>query len=103
MKKHQLNEDSNTKTIQVAQGETIELTLDESPTTGYRWEVSELDTQQIQLVEQHYTPHQEAGVGGGGTRTYRLKVLEKGSGRIALENRQRWEGDVYKTFSLRYE
>ena len=103
MKKHQLNEDSNAKTIQVARGDTIELTLDESPTTGYRWEVAELDTQQIQLVEQHYTPHQEAGVGGGVARTYHLKVLDKGPGQISLENRQRWDGDVYKTFSIRYE
>lgn len=103
MKKHQLSEDSNAKTIQVARGDTIELTLDESPTTGYRWEVSELDTQQIQLTEQHYTPHKEAGVGGGGARIYHLKVLDKGPGHIVFENRQRWEGDVYKTFSLRYE
>ena len=103
MKKHHINEDSDSKTIQVAQGDTIELTLEESPTTGYRWEISEMDAQQIQLTDQHYTPHKEAGQGGGGIRTYHLKVLDKGPGQIALENRQRWEGDVYKTFSIRYE
>jgi inhibitor of cysteine peptidase len=103
MEKHRIDESFDAKTIQVAGGDTIELRLDESPTTGYRWEITEINKQQLHLSDQQYALREGVGMGGGGVRIFYLEVLHQGAGRIVLENRQRWEGDIYKTFCLYYE
>ncbi len=103
MKTIRVDDSFNQKTIQLSVGDSIELQLEETPTTGYKWEIVQINTGQLEAIENTYSLDKEAGIGGGGVRTFRLHVLDKGNGQIVLENRQRWNNDVYKTFKLFYK
>jgi len=97
-----LTENNNQKHIEIHVDDIIQIHLDESPTTGYRWEITELNTNDMRVISQDFKLHSNSGVGGGGKKMIQLKVLRKVSGRIKLENRQPWSGDVYKRFEISY-
>lgn len=97
-----LSESNNNQHIEIAVNDTITIQLDESPTTGYRWEVVELDKTNLELLSEDYDQYPNAGIGGGGRKIIQLKVLKKAAGRIKLYNRQPWSGDIYKTFEISY-
>ncbi len=103
MKNIEIDDSFTQKTIQVEAGDTITLRLEESPTTGYAWEAAEINVNEIELTGHSYQLHEGAGMGGGGIKTFKLKVLAKAAGKLTFENRQRWEGDVYQSFTLNYE
>ncbi|MEJ7830389.1 MAG: protease inhibitor I42 family protein [Segetibacter sp.] len=97
-----LTENNNQKRIEIHADDLIQIHLDKFPTTGYRWEITELYTNDMRLISQDFKLHSNSGVGGGGKKMIQLKVLRKASGRIKLENRQPWSGDVYKRFEVSY-
>ncbi len=97
-----LTENNNQKHIEIHVDDIIQIQLDESPTTGYKWEITELNTNDMQVISQDFKLHSNSGVGGGGKKMIQLKVLRKASGRIRLENRQPWSEDVYKRFEVPY-
>ena len=96
---HQVTIDQHSQTLQVSPGDTVELQLEENPTTGYSWMVEEI-TPIFSIQQNDYELFSGAGIGGGGTRKLLLKVERPGNGRISLQNRQPWSGDVYQTFEL---
>lgn len=102
MAKIQVDESFNGKTIQVSVGDIIEMQLNETPTTGYRWEFSQLNKNELELENEEFKIHQGTGIGGGGMKTFILKVVSKSNGYIKLENRQKWSGNVYEIFQLFY-
>lgn len=97
-----LSESDNQQHFEFAIGDTIQINLDETPTTGFKWEISELNKSAITLLSSEYRLYEGAGVGGGGKRTIELLVNKESSGQIRFENRQPWSGDVYKTFEISY-
>jgi len=97
-----LNDSCNGNNIQVKANDIVEINLDESPTTGYKWQISQLDKQHFQIIKEDYQLYAGNAMGGGGTKTIQLKALAEGSGLVRLQNIQPWSGDVYKTFEFRY-
>ena len=97
---HTLTADSNQKSIAVKKGDTISVELDETPTAGYNWEVARIDENICELVSSEYKVYTTAGIGGGGSRKMIFSIKNAGTGSIALENRQRWSGDVYQRFNV---
>ena len=77
-----LSAKDNGTTIIANEGDTIVLTLDENPTTGYRWIMQVSDGLKIA----HDVYEQQAGtqnlVGAGGTRTWTIDVT--GSGTLTI-------------------
>jgi inhibitor of cysteine peptidase len=98
-----LDENANGQMIRVAANDVIEINLDETPTTGYKWEISELDRQHFQLLSEDYKLYGGDAMGGGGIKKIQLKSIGSGSGCVRLENKQPWSGDVYKTFEFNYQ
>lgn len=96
-----LNETFNGQKVTVQPGDIIELQLEENPTTGYIWETSGVDNSEFELMAADYALYSTAGIGGGGKRTFRFKVIKPG-GRLKLENKQSWSGDVYKIFEVSF-
>lgn len=96
---HFVTMEHHRQTIQVSPGDTIELQLEENPTTGYSWAIENL-APAFTVQQNDYELLSEAGIGGGGTRKVLLKVEGSGNGQIRLNNRQPWSGDVYQTFEL---
>ena len=77
-------------------GETFEITLDANATTGFSWEVAEIDEDIVQLVGSEYVPDSNAErlVGKGGKTVFRFQAVGSGGTTIKLVYRRSWEADV---------
>lgn len=98
-----LDESCSGKQVQVGANDSIEIELDEVPTTGYRWVISQINPEHFKVQSEDYTLYNSAGMGGGGVKRIQLERLGSGRGVVRLENKQPWSGDVYKTFEFTYE
>ncbi|MBN1919027.1 MAG: protease inhibitor I42 family protein [Verrucomicrobia bacterium] len=86
-------------------GQTLEIRLESNPTTGFGWEVLEIDPA---VVEQEGETVYEASktdghtVGSGGWETFTFKAVEAGTVELKLVYRRSWEVDVApeKTFTV---
>jgi inhibitor of cysteine peptidase len=97
-----LSENNNQQHIEIAVDDIIQLQLDESPTTGYRWRIVNLDTHGIQVISEDFKINAHAGVGGAGKKVIKLKVLRKTAGSLRLENRRSWDQNLNKNFEIFY-
>ena len=91
-----LNDGDNGKTVQVAVGGTVTLTLEANPTTGFSWARAEdVDKNILKLEKNDYkqnaNPQGMVGVGGRTTIVYR--ALKPGKAKIGLTYMQPWEPD----------
>ena len=90
----QITDADNGKQIAVKSGDLVTLTLVSNPTTGYSWQVMEIDNAiLVQDGEPEYK--QSAGseglVGAGGTETFRFKVVGSGETALNLGYMRPWE------------
>ncbi len=71
-------------------GDTIEIALDENPTTGYRWTMT--PSTAIQLLQDSVFAA-DPSPGAGGRRHFRLSVLQRGEYPLLLRYERPWEGE----------
>ena len=84
----------NGKQITAKTGETLTLTLDSNPTTGYSWQVLEINN--TILVQQGDPEYKQALgteglVGSGGTETFRFNAAGAGTTTLKLGYMRPWE------------
>ena len=79
------------RTIEVNQGAMIEIRLEEKPTTGYQWEVGEIDSKIVEFIDSSYLLPSRTAIGAGGTRTFRFRARFSGCGQIQLRLRRSWD------------
>ena len=100
----QVTDADNGKQITVKPGDVMTVTLVSNPTTGYSWQVMEIDnTILIQVGEPEYeqSPGSEGLVGAGGTETFRFKVVGAGKTTLGLGYMRPWESlPPIETFSV---
>jgi predicted secreted protein len=97
---HKISGDNNNKNIVVHKGDTIEIQLDETPTTGYSWEIDNIDSHILDFQSSDYKMYTTAGIGGGGIRSMKFLVNGHGNGFIKLKNWRKWNGDIYQQFEI---
>ncbi len=91
--------------VELAAGQVLEVTLESNPTTGYSWQVSEVDRAvlaQVGEAEFQEAPIEgEQMVGAGGVETLRF-TAGPGETTLTLEYRRPWEKDVdpLETFTV---
>ena len=88
--------------VEIDQGRTLAITLESNPTTGYLWEVVELDEGILrQMEEAEFKPKSEL-VGAPGTQTFRFQARGTGDVTLRLVHHRTWEKDKdpLETFSL---
>lgn len=93
----QLDEGDNGGQVMVKQGQLINLRLEANPTTGFGWEVSQVDAQI--LAQQGEKAYEEASQskpvsGGGGWEVFHFNAQQKGETTLALIYHRAWEKDV---------
>ena len=97
-----LVEKDNDRTLDIHPGETIQISLPENATTGYRWEIDRYDEDVLKLLaaEPCYTAN---AVGSGGVVAFTFQGKKTGAGEIALKHWRSWEGDssVIARFRIR--
>lgn len=97
-----LTEADNGRSIDLPQGRTLAIKLEANPSTGYTWEVAELNPpilRQEGAVE--FKPNSTL-IGAPGTMTFRFKAINTGNTTLELIYHRPWEQDVapLKTFTL---
>jgi len=88
--------------VELNAGQTLVVSLEGNPTTGYTWEAAELDEQVLQQVgEAEFKPESDA-IGAGGMQTLRFETVNSGQTTLNLVYRRPWEEDVEpsETFSV---
>ena len=92
-----LGAEDNGSQVELSPGQVLEVTLASNPTTGYSWEVSEVDQavlKQVGEAEFREAPKEdEQMVGVGGTETFRFSSAA-GDTTLALVYHRPWEKDV---------
>jgi len=92
--------------VEVAAGQTLILTLESNPTTGYRWEVVEAqDAVLRQTGEAVFTVASELDPpppGTGGVEVFRFEAVEAGETLLELVYHRPWEEGVepLETYSI---
>ncbi|HMD99549.1 MAG TPA: protease inhibitor I42 family protein [Terriglobia bacterium] len=96
-----INADSNGREVSAAVGETLEISLAENRTTGFRWELKSKAETACILVKDAAEPA-KGPPGKGGTHRWQFQAVRPGTGEIELEYRRPWERDAppQRTFQI---
>lgn len=90
--------------IEVEVSQILAISLESNPTTGFGWELVELENPILQLMgEAEFQPSESNEVvGAGGTETFRFKAVSTGQTTLTLVYRRSWEEGVepLETFRL---
>jgi inhibitor of cysteine peptidase len=89
------------RVIEMRRREIVELSLAESPTTGFRWNLRTTGEPILALVEDSFEPG-GARPGQGGVHRWRFQALEIGVAALELAYRRKWEPpeQIAKTFRI---
>ena len=95
---------SSDKEVTLAAGDTLTVTLDSNPTTGYSWTENANISDRIiaQQIDHKYQPPGTSALGAGGKEIWTFKALKAGTSTISMEYRRPFETGVApaKTFTL---
>jgi inhibitor of cysteine peptidase len=96
------SETDDGRTAEIRVGETVQVTLPENASTGYRWTVDRLDADIVRQLSAE--SHNAAkAIGAPGTIVFTFEAVKAGTGEIALKYWRSWEGDasIAKRFRIR--
>lgn len=92
------------KEIHLQRDQVLLIALEANPSTGYRWEVAEIDPPILELTDDGYQPDAEAamGVGAAGTQRLTFEPVDLGETEVVLAYRRPWETavDPANTFAI---
>lgn len=102
----QLTDANNGGQVTVKAGQTINLQLEANPSTGFGWEVNQVDTTLlVQEGDKTYAAasQNEPVAGGGGWENFHFTVQQKGETTLKLIYHRSWEKGVEpaKTFEVK--
>ena len=101
-KEVKLTKDDAGKSVEVAKGGTLEISLEGNPTTGYTWEVESVDDKVLKQEGEPETKPDSDAMGAGGMMTLKFKAEGAGKTDLKLVYHQPWEGgeDSGETFEV---
>ena len=87
------------RTVEIHLGDSVQISLPENATTGFRWAIDRYDEEYLEVVatESHYP---ENALGSGGEVSFVFRGKKVGTGEIVLKNWRHWEGDSSVTNRL---
>jgi inhibitor of cysteine peptidase len=84
-------EPNGSASVTVGVGDTVVVSLEANPTTGYEWQFTAGDTFTIEKSEYVPDPNPDELVGKGGTQVVTLKVTEAGESDLTGTYGRSWE------------
>ena len=86
----------NGRQIEAEVGQILAISLESNPTTGFGWELVEIEDPTLQLMgEAEFQPSESKEiVGAGGTETFRIEAVSAGQTTLTLVYRRSWEEGV---------
>ena len=101
-KETKLSAGDNGRKIELNKGQILVVTLEANPSTGYTWEVAELEKNFLrQIGETEFQPESDL-LGAKGMQTLRFEAVNAGQTSLKLVYHRPWEKDVepLQTFSI---
>jgi len=95
--------DDDGREMELKKGQTLVVTLEGNPTTGYSWEVADpLDEQVLRQVGEAEFKAESEALGAGGVQILRFEAVNAGQITLKLVYHRPWEKDVepLETYSL---
>lgn len=89
--------------LQVSEKDLVVVHLEANPTTGCRWFITELNSDEIKLLSKNYFPSDGDSMGSGGIEVLNFVVLKKSQGLIHFIYKQPWNDEIYNAFTLEYQ
>lgn len=82
-----LTQQQDSQSVHVHAGETIVLQLDENPSTGFTWEITQIDSTILTLQDSTYTqnPSKPGETGVGGTHVWTFVAKQPGTIHLQLK------------------
>jgi inhibitor of cysteine peptidase len=101
-KTFKLDEDSNGESIEITKGATLSISLQGNPTTGYNWELAEVDQSILKPAGEVDYKSGSPLIGSGGVYTFKFEAVETGSTNLKLIYYRSFEEDTppVNTFEL---
>lgn len=101
-KEVKLDASDNGRQVELQKGQALVITLESNPTTGFMWEVVELEESILRQIGEAEFQSESEAVGAGGTETFRFEAVKAGQMALKLVYHRPWEEDVepLETFSL---
>jgi inhibitor of cysteine peptidase len=89
------------KQVELEQGQDLIVVLEGNPSTGYGWEVAEIDEQVLQAGSAEFQPRSDLE-GAPGAFALPFQAVGKGQTTLRLNYRRSWEKDVQpvETFAV---
>lgn len=90
-----LNDAASGRSVELAVGQRLIITLPANPSTGYTWEVADGAAPVLELVgEPEFTSDNPSLVGSGGTLRLEFRAAQAGTTTLVLVYHRPWETDV---------
>jgi inhibitor of cysteine peptidase len=81
-------------TLDLKNGQTFTVALEGAPTTGYIWELKEIDPAVVELVGEPEYKSDSILIGSGGVFTYKFKTIAAGTSNLKLVYYRPWKDNV---------
>jgi predicted secreted protein len=90
------------KTVEVASGDDIVVTLWSNKTTGFSWSESAAisDPSVLQQINHEYVAPQTGLMGASGNEVWTFKALKAGACEVSMDYSQPWEGGQKNTYKF---
>ena len=89
----EIAEASNGQTVEAAVGQSVEICLEENPTTGFRWRMAKAGEAVARLLGDAFEPGRKAP-GQAGVHRWQFKTVAAGSAPVRFTYRRSWEDDA---------
>lgn len=87
--------------VMLEMGQTLVLSLESNPTTGYGWEIAEIDEAILKQIHHEYEPDRPILEGSGGRDIWHFRAEAKGRMTLTLNYLRPWEeAEPIQTFSV---
>ena len=102
-----INENNLKENYSLRQGDIVEVVLNANPSTGYEWQIVNIDTSKVKIVNKTYTANNvnKDKVGSGGIMTYHFEAISKGNTAINITYFRSFEKELppKKKFEINLE
>ena len=95
-----IDEGKHGKTIEVKNGDTFLIRLNENPTTGYRWAIESSGEPLLEIKSDEFTCSPPRLCGSGGMHNWTFVAKEIGTAIIKMEYNRSWEKTSGDPFTL---
>lgn len=91
-----IKENSQKEKYSLRKGDIVEVILNANPSTGYKWQIENIDNSKIKIVDETYTAKivNKDVVGSGGKKIYLFKAINKGNTVIELKYFRPFEKEI---------